>query len=108
MRCGAGHKPGSLPFNTSEDPGHQVDCVNTNTYRALRFVSKQHGNKLYAEFTRLTDWNFTAPDIFVEVFDLSTDPGQLVNLANVTPPAELAFYREAVQRQFKCAGASCA
>ena len=96
-----------MPFNTSDDPGHQVDCKNSNTFRALRFVSKRYGNKLYAEFTRLTDWNFTAPDVFVEVFDLDRDPGQLLNLANRTSSEELTFYREWVHRQFKCAGDTC-
>lgn len=45
MRCGAGTKD-----------GHQVDSTKSNTYRALRFVSKTHGDKLYAEFTSVTDW----------------------------------------------------
>lgn len=107
MRCGAGHAPGSLPFNTSADPGHKVDSSESNTYRALRFVGSERGNKLYAEFTRLTDWNFTAADVFVEVFDLDADPGQLHNLANQTSEAELRYYRAEVRRQFGCAGLSC-
>merc|ERR1712039_724045 len=95
LRCGAGHAVGTLPFNTSIDPGHQVDCVETNTYRALRFVDSRpggYGNKLYAEFTRLTDYDFTSPDIFVEIFDLDKDPGQLINLAKSTSPQELRLF----------------
>ena len=106
MRCGAGHAPGSLPWNTSADPGHACDDTSSNSYRALRFISRAHGNKLYAEFTSQADWNFSA-DLFVEVFDLDADPGQMVNLANRTSEAELRLYREAARRQFRCAGASC-
>ena len=107
MRCGAGHAPGSLPFNTSDDPGHLCDSSESNTFRALRFVGPKVGNKLYAEFTRLSAWNFTAPDVFVEVFDLDTDPDQLVNLANRTPAAELARMRSEVHRLFECVGEDC-
>ena len=107
MRCGAGHAPGSLPFNTSDDPGHQCDAADSGSYRALRFVGGTHGNKLYAEFTSLTDWNFSSAGLFVEVFDLDDDPGQLVNLANATPTAELEFYRKMMRSQFACAGSSC-
>ena len=108
MRCGAGHAPGSLPFNTSADPGHQVDSTETNTYRALRFVDPNgHGNKLYAEFTRLSDYNFTGPDVFIEIFDLETDAGQLFNLINSTPAEDLAFYKAETERHFSCVGAAC-
>jgi len=110
MRCGAGHSPGSLPFDSSADPGHQVDCDQSNTYRALRFVDRApggRGNKLYAEFTRLSDFDFSAADVFVEVFDLDADPGQLVNLANATSKKDLEYYRSATRTQFECAGASC-
>jgi hypothetical protein len=102
----AGHAPGSLPYNTSGDPGHMCDDETSNTFRALRFVSASRGNKLYAEFTRLSDWHFSEPP-FVEVFDLDADPGQLVNLASRTPPAELAYYREALRRQWQCVGSGC-
>ncbi len=43
MRCGAGHKNGSLPFDSSMDPGHQVDSTESNTFRALRFVDPTRG-----------------------------------------------------------------
>ena len=110
MRCGAGHAPGTLPFDSSADPGHQVDCDQSNTYRALRFVDPTpggRGNMLYAEFTRATDDNFTATDIFVEIFDLDQDPGQMVNLANATSAADLEYYRATARKQFECAGTSC-
>ena len=107
MRCGAGHAPGSLPYNTSHDPGHQCDSDESNTFRALRFVGPNHGNRLYAEFTRVSDWNFSAADVFVEVFDLDDDPGQLVNLASVTPKEELRQYHETIRKQFVCAGVGC-
>jgi arylsulfatase A-like enzyme len=95
MRCGAGTKG-----------GHQVDSTTSNTYRAYRFVSEAR-NMLYAEFTAVTDWNFTAPDIFVEVFDVSKDPGQLHNLANVTSVADHAIYHAMLEKQFRCSGAAC-
>ena len=82
-----GREQGARTALGAADPGHQVDSTESNTYRALRFVDRApggRGNKLYAEFTRLNDYNFTADDVFVEIFDLDADPGQLVNLANVT------------------------
>ena len=106
MRCGAGHAPGSLPFNTSDDPGHQCDNTESNTYRALRVVSRTRGNRLYGQFTRLADWNFTMPP-FEELFDLDADPGQLRNLATHTPDAELEQFRQLLAQQFACMGSSC-
>lgn len=100
MRCGAGRSSPGHPI-------HMVDSAESNTYRALRFVSATHGNKLYAEFTRVTDWNFTALDIFIEVFDLNSDPGQMRNLVNQTSAADMAFYRATTKAQFACAGATC-
>jgi hypothetical protein len=47
------------------------------------------------------------PDIFVEVFDVDEDPGQMRNLVNETSAADLAYYRAEIRRQFACAGASC-
>ena len=35
------------------------------------------------------------------------DESQLVNLANRTSAADLRYFREAVRRQFECAGPSC-
>lgn len=107
MRCGAGHAPGTLPYNTSDDPGHQCDATDSGSYRGLRFLSAKYGNKLYAEFTAQADWNFTSHDVFTEIFDLDADPGQLNNLANSTPAAEMTFYRDAMRGQFACAGPSC-
>ena len=73
----------------------------------MRFVSKPHGKKLYSEFTQLVDWNFVASDIFVDVFGVDADPGQLVNLVNSTSAQDLEFYWEKTKRQFQCAGANC-
>eukprot|EP01047_Picozoa_sp_COSAG01_P091020 COSAG01_NODE_22722_length_844_cov_1.032215_1_plen_225_part_00 len=100
MRCGAGR---SSPGH----PTHMVDSTESNTYRALRFVSPLYGNKLYAEFTAVQDWNFTSPDIFIEVFNLDDDPGQLDNLVNLTSAEELAYYRSETRAQFTCVGAAC-
>lgn len=56
---------------------------------------------------QVSDWNFTADDIFIEIFDLDADPGQLVNLVNVTPAEQLSFYKDAARRQFACSGETC-
>merc|ERR1712176_229947 len=69
--------------------GHLVDDIKSNTYRALRFTSGGpvgNGNMLYAEFTALSDYNFTDYN-FVEIFDVEQDPHQLVNLASSTDAA---------------------
>merc|ERR1711924_399739 len=41
-----------------------------------------YGNFLYAEFTALADYNFTAPNMFIEMYNVEKDPHQLNNLAN--------------------------
>ena len=61
-----GREQGARTALGAADPGHQVDSTESNTYRALRFVDRApggRGNKLYAEFTRLNDYNFTAADL---------------------------------------------
>lgn len=61
--------------------GHLVDDTISNTYRALRFPAEsQYGDFLYAEFTKLADWNFSGP-FFYEAFQLdNNDPEQLNNI----------------------------
>mmetsp|Transcript_38935 Transcript_38935/g.121222 ORF Transcript_38935/g.121222 Transcript_38935/m.121222 type:complete len:554 (-) Transcript_38935:109-1770(-) len=89
--------------------GHLVDDPTSNTYRALRFTSGGpvgSGEMLYAEFTALEDWNFTAPS-FVEIFDLARDPHQLVNLAGSTPAAVKAKLHAQLQTKWECAGEGC-
>jgi hypothetical protein len=65
------------------------------------------GGSADAEFTRLSDYDFSAPDVFVEIFDVEKDPGQLVNLVNETTAEDMAFYKQMVREQFACAGKSC-
>ena len=96
-----------MPYNTSSDPGHPCDSSESNTFRALRLLGGPHGNRLYAEFTRVTDWHFAAADVFVEIFDLDADPGQLSNLAERTPEAEKRWYRDAMHAAWTCAGDTC-
>ena len=49
-------------------------CLFIKSSVYLRYDHHQtgRGNKLYAEFTRLSDYNFSAPDIFVEIFDVTS------------------------------------
>ena len=42
------------------------------------------GNVLYAEFTRLSDYDFSAPDVFVEIFDVDrVRPIRLLGVARL-------------------------
>eukprot|EP00927_Polykrikos_kofoidii_P050237 TRINITY_DN44158_c0_g1_i1.p1 TRINITY_DN44158_c0_g1~~TRINITY_DN44158_c0_g1_i1.p1 ORF type:complete len:545 (-),score=54.69 TRINITY_DN44158_c0_g1_i1:54-1688(-) len=89
--------------------GHLVDDDTSNTYRALRFTSGGpvgNGNMLYAEFTAVSDWNFTDYN-FVEIFDMDTDPYQLVNLASNTPDSVKRRLHDMMQLQWQCAGRNC-
>lgn len=88
---------------------HLVDDTESNTYRALRFLSGGpvgSGNMLYAEFTAVKDWNFTAYS-FVEIFDMDADPHQLVNLASNTSASVKAQLHEMLQKQWECSGLGC-
>ena len=83
--------------------GHLVDDPNSNTYRAIRSVSGEHGNLLYAEFTAVADWQFQNVS-FHEIFDLDSDPHQLHNLYNTTSPAVRQQLAAQVAEQWRCAG----
>ena len=87
--------------------GHLVDDTTSNTYRALRFVDKDAGNKLYAEFTSLDNWNFEQKPLFVEVFDLDKDPHQLNNIADQTSAEQKAEWAKMLQAQWQCRGQDC-
>merc|ERR1712130_37692 len=91
--------------------GHLVDDPKSNTYRALRFVTNKPrplgGNTLYAEFTSQADMNFTRPDIFIEIFDLDTDPYQLKNLVNQTSKEDKQKLHQLLVQEWKCAGHTC-
>lgn len=89
--------------------GHPVDDAESNTYRALRFTSGGpvgSGNMLYAEFTALTDWNFTDYS-FVEIFDMDEDPHQLNNLAPSVPASVKTKLHNMLQTQWECSGKNC-
>jgi len=89
--------------------GHLVDDPNSNTYRALRFTSGGpvgSGNMLYAEFTAVEDWNFSAPS-FVEIFDLDRDPHQLTNLATSVSASIKLRLHEQVRQMWECSGEGC-
>jgi len=94
-----------------ERTGHLVDDSKSNSFRAIRFVSKAPkplgGNTLYAEFTSLDDWNFTSPNIFVEIYDLDTDPYELHNLANKTSAEDKKKLHDLLVKEWQCIGDSC-
>lgn len=109
MRCGAGAKD-----------GHQVDSTTSNTYRAYRFVSETHGDKLYTEFTalevriRAEPTSYTAfPGVVSErllalvglELHISGDLRGIFDVA--TSAADKAMYHEMVEKQFRCQGATC-
>ena len=43
------------------------------------------GNILYAEFTRLSDYDFSAPDVFVEIFDVDRVRFTRLDVARLGP-----------------------
>lgn len=89
--------------------GHLVDDPKSNTYRALRFTTGGpvgSGNMLYAEFTALSDYNFTDYN-FVEIFDVEKDPHQLKNLASSTDTATKKRLHDMLQAQWECQGKNC-
>ena len=90
--------------------GHLIDCANSHTFRALRFVGDaRYGNRLYAEYTSLADWNFrnASEYKFFELIDSDADPWQLVNTFGNASDKQKAELHEMVERHFSCAGPTC-
>ena len=87
---------------------HLVDSPHSNEYRALRVIDKPRGrNLLFAEFTNLSDWNFTDAPLFEEYFDMTSDPWQLQNIAQTAPEAEVAALRERLHELWHCKATTC-
>ncbi len=57
------------------------DCPN-NTYIALRSVTSDFGNIVYAELTNVEDWEFDAVN-FYELYDIDKDPYQLTSILHI-------------------------
>ena len=91
--------------------GHLIDDVVSNTYRALRFVKDaEYGDLLYAQFTGNFDWEFESPTMHYELFNMTRDPHQLVNLyykMQQEGDPMLAVLQKRLETQWKCAGATC-
>ena len=84
--------------------GHLVDDDRSNTYRALRCVgSARWGEFLYAEFTALADWNFTAV-AFREAFDVRADPYMLDNVWARLAPENQSALADELRARWRCAG----
>lgn len=65
-------------------------------------------NLIYAEFTDIrTNYNFTQPIEFCELFDLDSDPHQLKNLCSTFPPAKIAALRQQLHELYGCQGVTC-
>ena len=86
---------------------HTEDAFN-NSFRALRVIDANGTDLLYSEFTDCrTDWNFTSDPLEVELFNLTADPWQMVNLALTAPDAQLAPLRRRVRELYVCTGETC-
>eukprot|EP00947_MAST-08B_sp_MAST-8B-sp1_P002915 g2915.t1 len=84
--------------------GHLVDDPNSNTYRALRFMnSESYGDFLYAEFTAVKDWNFSAVS-FHEAYDVKKDPYQLNNVYESLSEAKKTALAAQLHKQWQCHG----
>ena len=84
--------------------GHLVDDDRSNTYRALRYVgSARWGEFLYAEFTALADWNFTAV-AFREAFDVRADPYMLDNVWARLAPENQSALADELRARWRCVG----
>ena len=58
--------------------------------------------------TGLSNWDYeNTTDLFVEMYDLDTDPHQLHNLATQSSPALKAQLHAMAAKQFLCTGADC-
>eukprot|EP00040_Diaphanoeca_grandis_P025358 m.140397 g.140397 ORF g.140397 m.140397 type:complete len:525 (+) comp30110_c0_seq1:131-1705(+) len=91
-----------------ERTGHLVDDINSNTYRAVRFVgpTSSVGNLLYAEFTALSDYSFNNVS-FREMYDLDEDPWQLHNIYATADASLKQKLKAALDSQYACVGTSC-
>ena len=88
--------------------GHLVDDANSNTYRAIRSVRGKYGDMLFAEFTALTDMHHFTNVSFHEMYNMTTDPHQLHNIYNDQTPELQQELHDLVEKEFRCAGATCA
>lgn len=87
--------------------GHLIDDLVSNTYRALRFVGDpEYGDLLYAEFTSVDDWHYQKP-VHYELFNMTEDPHQLVNLYSRSPQYLKDRLQARLVQQWGCQGASC-
>ena len=91
----------------ADDFGHVKDNGN-NTFRGLRLLNATH-DVAYFEFADIqTDWNFTRPPFFCEMYDVAADPDQLDNLCAHAPAdtlrRELAMRLE---KEYRCSGDEC-
>eukprot|EP01047_Picozoa_sp_COSAG01_P002084 COSAG01_NODE_53_length_31352_cov_23.122452_6_plen_132_part_00 len=105
------HGLGFVPPNFishKETPGIRLmDCLN-NTYRALRFNNHAvHGDLLFAEFG--SDFFFENSLAFVEVYNMSIDPWNTVNIAAQLSAEHAKALHTRLEGLWSCQGyAECA
>lgn len=93
--------------------GHLEDTYN-NTFRALRIIDKTQPagrrNIKYIEFTDcMNDWNFTEEPLEYELFDLDSDPFEMVNIFSSSKvPLDFIQQLQVVLRKlYSCSGQTC-
>ena len=64
-------------------------------------------NLLFAEFTNLTDWDFEREDIFTEMFDMTSDPWQIHNVAATADQGLVRELRARLRSLWTCKAAAC-
>jgi len=100
-------------FNNHTLEDHLIDDVVSNTYRAMRYVNdEEYGNLLYAQFTGNFDWHFTASSMHYELFNMTEDPHQLVNLYYTFKKDPfrmpmLVKLQKRLEIQWNCSAATC-
>jgi len=80
------------------------DCPN-NTHRSLRINSPELGFLKYAEITEVKDWFFKNP-IFYELYNLTSDPEELVNLYYESNPQLQQTLHSMIVQAWECKGNS--
>jgi len=95
--------PGQIVRPSSGSTNNQLDNVDTNNWRVLRFIDET-GNKYYGEFYNSAG-NALANVIDYEYFDLSTDPWQMTNAYDSLSDTEKSEYSSLLQQYGACSGA---
>lgn len=110
LTTGANSDCWSAPGQLCKDQCYPTED-NQNNFRAVRGMpGSETGDVLYAEYQTgdqtQANVNFTKVD-FVELFDISSDPWQMHNLANNSGSIPVPKLKQAVAQFYNCAGDTC-